>query len=41
MARKIVSAFQGVQGHAPPEIFKIKGPGLATNAFPEILAWKS
>ena len=30
----------GGSGALPQKIFKIKGPRLATNAFPKILAWR-
>ena len=32
---------RGSGGMLPRKIFKIKGPRLAKNAFPEISAWKN
>ena len=40
-ARKFVLAFQEVRGHEARKIFKIKGPRLAKNAFPEIYLGKA
>ena len=34
------SVLGGSGGMLPRKIFKIKGPRLATNGFPAILAWK-
>ena len=31
----------GSDGMLPRKVFKIKGPRLAKNAFPEISAWKN
>ena len=31
----------GLRWHAPWKMFKVKGPRLAKNAFPEISAWKN
>ena len=39
--RKIFWVFQGSGGMLPWKIFKIKGPRLAKNTFPEISAWKN